>query len=669
MKKLLEYIPFYLLICLIAGIYIQYHTNFWSFGIAKLFFFLSILITISFLCKNAKKVIFIISILITSFFVGVSTIHIKTLKNYTTFYNHKKPPYFLNYARVTHSLKANKYYNKYIIELFKIDTRKVVGKILVNLKKDSIIDSIEIGDIIIFKANYKEIPLPKNPYQFNYKNYLAKKDIYHQVFLERKQFGIIKSTSFSFQKLSYLLHKKITSSLLKYNLSKEVISITNALLLGKKHGISKKLREDYSNAGAIHILAISGLHIGIILLIINKVLFPLTYLKNGKIYRNISSIILLWFFAYFVGLSASVVRAVTMGSFLLLGECLKRKIQIEHSLLSSMFVLLLIHPFYLFEIGFQLSYLAVFSIAWFYPLIKKLWHTKTYVTRQFRNLLAISFAIQIGTLPLAIYYFNQFPSLFFITNLLIIPFLGGILIIGFLIIILALFYPVPNSIITLYNTAICWMNAIVNWIAKQEYFLFKEITMSTVQLIGWYLLIILTLYCLQKKTIKKWRIIFAIIILLQASYLHKKFLFETNNKLIVFYKKKKTIIAQKKGKLISIYHNIGDKERLLKTYENNEETTVKYWNYIPPLFFIGSKKIAVIDQKGIYNIEEFHNVIVLLRNSPKINLERLIKTICPDKIVVDGSNYKSYSKRWKQTCYKLKTPFYDIRQNGAFIIK
>ena len=153
----------------------------------------------------------------------------------------------------------------------------------------------------------------------------------------------------------------------------------NALLLGQRQDISKELTANYSKAGAIHILAVSGLHVGIILWMLSFVLKPLERFKKGKVIKLVLVVLFLWFFAVLAGMSASVTRAVTMFSAIAIGQFFNKRNAIEQSLIFSMFLLLLLKPLFLFDVGFQLSYLAVFGIIWVQPVFYQLWKPKYYI--------------------------------------------------------------------------------------------------------------------------------------------------------------------------------------------------------------------------------------------------------------------------------------------------
>ena len=267
-----------------------------------------------------------------------------------------------------------------------------------------------------------------------------------------------------------LLEKKITSSLAPYNFKADELAIINALLLGQRQDISDEIYNSYTGAGAIHILAISGLHVGIILLMLNFIAKPLDYFKIGRIIKPFILIVLLWGFAVIAGLSASVVRAVTMFSFLTFALVSKRSKDTYNLLFTSIFFLLLVKPTFLFDVGFQLSYAAVFGIIWGQPTIYNWWKIKRKIPDKIWQLFTVTVSAQFGILPLSLFYFHKFPSLLVLSNLVIIPFLGYILGFGIFIIILSLLNLSVPFLAKTYGFVIGLMNDFVKWISKQEDF-------------------------------------------------------------------------------------------------------------------------------------------------------------------------------------------------------
>lgn len=674
MEKLLNYTPFHFLLCVIVGISLQFHYSIWQFGFKKLailsFLFLLIL---ALLHKLKKKILFGFLALIFFVLIGVSSVFINDFRNYENYYNTIIEENSVITLTVNKVLKPGNYYYKYEAEVSQVNQHKTVGKILLNIQKDSLPNTLTVDDQIFLKPILKDLIPPLNPHQFSYKDYLAKQGIYNQVFVDNQQFKIIGKRKFSLIGLSARFRSNIQNSLKKYQFNKDEFAVINALLLGQRQEISKELLQDYSRAGAIHILAVSGLHVGIILLILNQLFKRLNSTRRGTIIKTIAIILLLWIFAFIAGLSASVVRAVTMFTFVAIGQSFQRKKIVEHSLIASMFLLLLIKPMFLFDVGFQLSYLAVFGIVWVQPLLYNLWKPKVKLIDKGWQLFTVSVAAQAGILPISLYYFHQFPGLFILSNLVIIPFLGAILLGGIIVILLSLIGILPQFLADVYGFVISLMNRFVSWISHQEDFLFTEISMSLKLMLAWYIVIFFGIRFFIKKTPKQLIFMLFSVFFVQFVSFYGDFRKNKKQEFIVFHKSRKAVLSERRGEDFMLFTDVDSakiqQEKLVTSYKISEDVQPNFSSNIPNVFQFKNNTILRIDSLGIYQLKGIKNPIVLLQYSPKINLERLLKELEPAQIIADGTNYKSYVNRWEVTCKKEKTPFHYTGQNGAYILK
>ncbi|AZJ34976.1 ComEC/Rec2 family competence protein [Tenacibaculum singaporense] len=674
MKKLLEYPPFHFLVCLIAGITLQFYTQIWLYNFIYLAYSLiGFLIILYFLKRTEMRKAFSIAILLFFVFIGISATYIHNPKNYKSYYEHRLTENSASILIIQKVLKPGNYYTKYVAKVSQVGSSKTNGYVLLNIQKDTTKTSLTIGNKIFTKTPFKKLIPPLNPHQFDYKQYLAKQYIYHQVFIDDHQFKKLENSKLSLISLSAHIRERIQASLKKYHFTNDEFAVINALLLGQRQEVSKGLLESYTNAGAIHILAISGLHIGILLLLLSYVFKPLEKLPKGMIIKTAFIVLFLWSFAFIAGLSASVIRAVTMFTFIAIGQSFKRKKIIEYSLISSMFFLLLIKPMFLFDVGFQLSYLAVFGIIWVQPLLYNLWKPKLWLLDKGWSLFTVSIAAQAGILPISLYYFHQFPGLFMLSNLIIIPFLGSILLFGVIIILLATLNILPQFIANIYGIIISMMNYFVNWVAHQEDFLFKEISMSLWEMLAWYIFIVFSYKVCVQKTSKSILFLLTSITMLQGVYFYQKYQISNKSEFIVFHKSRHSIYGKRNGKELTIIRRTNDsilhQQKVLQSYRIGEHISSKVIDSTFNVFSYKSKQVLIVDSLGVYQIDGLKKPIVILKNSPKINLNRLIATLKPQQIIADGSNYKSYINRWKETCYKQKAPFWYTGQNGAYILK
>ncbi len=671
MKRLLNYLPLHFVVLGILGICFQFFTKLWNLNSKETLFLLGFLTILVYVIKN--RVLRTLLTFLLFFFIGVSSVYINDHRNYDSFYEHHLEENSTLILQIYSVLKSGNYYHKYEAKVLKVDDKKATGTILLNIKKDSTSIPLKVDNQLLLKPVLKELIPPLNPNQFNYKSYLAKQGIHHELFSEKGQFLKLNSKKSTLLGLSAKFRNQIQESLNDYNFKKNELSVISALLLGQRQDISKELIKDYQRAGAVHILAVSGLHVGVILLILAFIFKPVERLKYGKFLKTIIIVFLLWMFAFIAGLSASVVRAVTMFTFLAIGMSFKRKNVVEFSFISSMFFLLLIKPMFLFDVGFQLSYAAVFGILWTQPKMYNIWKPRFKIFDFFWQLVTVSIAAQIGILPLSIHYFQQFPGLFLASNLVIIPFLGAVLIGGVLVIILSLLNILPQFVVDFYGMIISSMNAFISWVSHQEEFLFKEISLSFQLMLCWYVVIFSGICFLLNKTTIKLIYFFISVALLQSVFLIESYKHKSKEEIIVFHKSRFSMIGKRIGKRVLVQHNIDSlrffKENSIKSYSMAESITeIKETNF-KNIFSFSNKDILLIDSLGIYQISGLNAPIVVLQYSPKINMSRLIKKIEPSQIIADGSNYKSDAIRWENICLRNNVPFHYTGVKGAYVLK
>jgi competence protein ComEC len=331
----------------------------------------------------------------------------------------------------------------------------------------------------------------------------------------------------------------------------------------------------------------------------------------------------------------------------------------------------LFNPFYLFEVGFQLSYLAVFSIVWIQPKLYHLWKPAYWLPDKLWQLFTVSIAAQLGVLPLSLFYFHQFPGLFFLSNLILIPFLGFIIVSGIVTLVLAVFDVLPENFRDAYIFIIETMNGFVDWVANQEAFLIQNISFSLQLMLVIYLFIFLFFKWIEKKIFYRFILVLLTFICIQLVLVFEKFTAQTNNEFIVFNKSKSSLIGTKVGRnlLLNSADSLNLKDYALKSYMIGTGVSKDFQIIDRNLFKFKNEVILVVDSLGLYNFKRIKPSVVILQNSPKINLERLLKNIEPTLIVADGSNYASYVIQWEKTCVKNKTPFHSTMQKGAFILK
>ncbi len=571
---------------------------------------------------------------------------------------------------VREKLRSSVYNDRYIVLVNQIDNAVNTGRILLNIRKDSLKPLFGIGTHLQINGNlYKSGPA-KNPNQFDYSKYLENKQIYAQVYADASEIRIGSLIEKDIWYYTSELRTKIIRNLEKKNFNKTELSVAIALILGQQQDISPDIIKDYQFAGAVHILSVSGLHIGFILLFVTFLLKPFPNTRRGSFIKLIIILFSLFSFGLIAGLAPSVLRSVTMFSFVAIGMYLRRSTNIFHTLLVSMLLILLFQPSFLFDVGFQLSYLALFFILWLQPLIAQLWLPKNRIFKYFWDILTVSFAAQIGTLPLSIYYFHQFPGLFFVTNLVIIPFLSVIMGLGVLVMVFAAFDFVPVFLAKSLEWSIYILNKIINSIASLEQFIFRDIPFNWQLLLSLYLLIITTIIWFKKPNFNRLVLTLITVIIFQIAWFQTHWTVHAQRELVIFNSKKNTLIAERNGANITLYAcdsllKAANQNQAFISYSMGNFSSLKSKKRLRNLIYFNENKILIVDSLGVYP-KGIRPDIVVLTQSPKLNFDRFLQITKPKIVVADASNYRTIQKLWESTCLKKKIPFHATGEKGFY---
>ena len=673
--KVLQFPLIKITICFVLGITFAHYTKpslLWIL-IPLIIGIVSLLIL--FLTKNkvALKLFFGIFSIITSFLIGAFTLVIDNQTLNSNHYIHKMSTVDKEYNSeliIKEKLKNTSNNDRYIASIIELDSKKSFGKIILNIRKDTILPTIEIGSHLKVVGSLYPNRKPNNPNQFDYGKYLENQQIYAQIYTDAGNIKIGSKVDKSISHYASLLRNKIIHNLEKNHFHKTELSVVVALILGQQQDISQEVVRDYQYAGAVHVLSVSGLHVGFILLFITFLLKPFPNTKRGSLIKLCIVILSLWAFGILAGLAPSVVRSVTMFSFVAIGMFLRRSINIYNTLAVSALLILLFQPSFLFDIGFQLSYVALYFIVWLQPLLSTIWKPKYRIVNYFWEIITVSFAAQIGTLPMSIYYFHQFPGLFFVTNLVILPGMSIILGLGVLVMIMAAFDWVWIPLLKLLEWSIWLLDKIISWVASFEDFIFKDIPMNSYMMWSCYFIIFSFFIWTKKPTFKRLIISLIAVVLLQSVIFYAKYESQKENEFIVFSKKKTTIITERSGDKVVLSSN----DSILKTTSDNlalksylvtNFCKINKKQKVSNLYYFKNKKILIMDSAAVYLEEEKPNVLILT-NSPKVNLERVFSNWKPEQVVVDATNFKNYIKIWKATCRKEKIPFHDTAEKGFY---
>ena len=671
--NLLRFIPIKLTIFLVLGILFGHYVGvaFWP-SLSFVVFFLLATVIVSNKKYASESMVFGILALCTTICLGIFLVSCSHPKQQTNHYSHRDVAKSARWTlKITEVLKKSAFSSRYIAEVKGYNMEKASGKILINQPIDASLINFHVDDELTVQTTLATLKSPLNPYQFDYRKYMEYKGIYHQLWLNEGNHIVLENPYITLRGRAANLRRTIVAKLDKVGLEQSELGIIQALFLGQRTDISQELYSSYKDAGAVHILAVSGLHIGILLLFLEFLLRPLALIPNGKTIKLVVIVVLLWCFALLAGLSASVVRAVTMFSFVAYAMYLNRPQNTFNILgLSMFFILLVLDPLLVFDVGFQMSYAAVFAIVWIYPLLQKYWRPKNPIFKKIWQLLSVSIAAQIGVLPIGLYYFHQFPGLFFVSNLVIVPYLGVLLGFGIVMILLILLDWAPDFLIEVFGSTIDLMNTLVGWVAQQESFVLRNISFDGIQLILTYVAIIALVWLLIRRSFKRTLAVLGSILSLVLWSFYTQLSLKQREVLMVGHQTKNSLISYQKGNELRIYTSDSSAATYVTAnYQIAQRIRNTSFHSIQNAYTIGSKHLLVIDSSGVFRTNGIAPDYLLMIQSPKVNLERLIDSLHPKMIIADGSNYNSYVKKWQESCLKQKLPFHYTGEKGAFTFK
>lgn len=580
--------------------------------------------------------------------------------------NFSDQQFYLIEGVVKNVIKPSLKKHNYLLNINSINGKTIKGKILVHISKDSSVQFVP-GNELVLKAKLIALKSNYNPYRFDYSEYLKKQNIFHHIYIDKD--AVLKcNQTYNFD---YYLHKtrhKLLSYFDDRIFDTKTKNIINALLFGQRIYLDETTIKSYSNAGVIHVLAISGLHVGILFLMINFFLQPLERLKKGSLFKLIIIISFLWFFAFLSGLSPSVTRAVLMFTILSIGSYLNKQNTTINTVACSALILLCYNPLYIFDVGFQLSYSAVISIVLLNPFFKYFYFSKNKIVRYFIDLVLVSLAAQIGVLPLSILYFNQFPVLFLVANIIVIPLTTLILFLGLLLLFFAMFSKfIANAIGEILSFCIEMMNDFIHWFSKFNSFLIKDISFNLLLCLLSYIFISAFVFSLYTRKIKNITYVLLAFLILQLSYMYVKTKENTIEELIVFNSKSSLITIKKKDCIGAYSNNPEGITNDITRYKTNtfcNHVTVEPLNNV---LLFNNSKVLIVDSLATYKLSQKPDVIVLTQGT-RVNLERLIEVNKPKIIIADNSNSKYKVERWKKTCLKAKVPFHSTYEKGLYKI-
>ena len=559
----------------------------------------------------------------------------------------------------------------------------VKGKIILYFKKNIPLVPV-YGSRLVFKKSLSEIKNTGNPGAFDYRRYSLFQGISHQVYLSTGDFEILQGKSRTLLNTFLFTIREWILSIIRINISDEKqAGLAEALLIGYKDDLDRELVQSYSNTGVVHIIAISGLHLGIIYWLLVLLFRPLSQRKRIKWLPPFLIIISLWLFSLLAGGQPSVIRSALMFTCILLAELFSRKSTIYNSLALSAFVLLCWNPYWLWDLGFQLSYAAVLSLVLFMRPIYNLFFFKNKIADWIWQLNAVTLSAQVLTFPFCVYYFHQFPAYFLLTNLLAVPLSSIILIVEILLCLVYFIHPVSLFIGKMLGWMIWLMNESITKIESLPFSTWNNLQLNDTQLILLLICISGCSYWLAQRSAGGLKTgLFALLLISairatsfkQASQQQKMIIYNITGKKAIDFIDGRTCYFMEDSSLtedeITRNFHIRPSHILQRIHPGRQSQGIYYpgiyleWHGIHILF---TGKILAYPRPIPIRPKEIIDVVILSNNT-RVSISKLASFTIVRQVVADGSAPDWRKKYWKRDCDSLHIPWHDVTLNGAFVM-
>ena len=469
--------------------------------------------------------------------------------------------------KITKKLNSNEKNRRYEIVAWK--EKVYFNSVLSFQKSQRELDYLHYykGDVYVNK-----IAKPYSDFQFDYGKYLGRKGIYFQSYLPNS-LQMAKREDLSFGEKVKQRRLETLAKIDQTNLQKRTREFAKGIILADRTEMDQETVRDFRDSGMMHILAISGTHMAIIFGVILLVLNPLFPPKFRR-YKIAIALILIWSFAIFIDFGNSVVRSCVMISAYYMFVLLQRKTDLLHSMALAGFIILLANSNQLFEVGFQLSFAAVFGIYWFnQPLLKYLPTPKNKFQNFMVNILSISLSAQLGTIPLVIYYFHQYSAISIIANMVIIPFAEIVIVFSLLMVILISLSLNFSWLNYIYDGLISFTLKLIHLFADTDSLMQRMIPLTLLEVLLLYLIFYLLRFAIQKVTIKNVSKVIYFVLIFISLRLLLNYRAEKSDEVLVHQFFKEKIISVKVGDKVTFYSSENSNQEKIQQYIINPYLT------------------------------------------------------------------------------------------------
>ncbi len=560
---------------------------------------------------------------------------------------------------------------KFSVRVLQVKTgnsfKKASGRLIVYARKSSAAKALKAGDVILLRSSLREIAGPQNPNEYDYRAYLANRQVFHTAFVDTQAFVLLRAGDYLNPIWAKGLACKhdVLSQLKSGGLTATAYAICAALLTGYDDEIDKNVMEAFSHSGTLHVLSVSGLHTGLIYLVLGFLFDLLDRRKKYKLLKFTFITLVLWFFALITGFSSPVLRAVLMFNLLGFGKIYFRQDSRNQMniLLASAFFLLVYNPFYITDVGFQLSYFALAGLILFQAPFSSLWHPGPYLLKTTWQSVCASAAATVSTLPLTLLYFKQFPLWFFVCNLVVVP-------ATFLLLLLALFVVLHVGVAAVViNYAVGFLVEFIDLFNSPRYGFIDMINFTVPDALSLSALIVGASVAIRQRSFMASKMTLFILVSWQLISLLQSYV-QMNLRLLTVYQVKHTNAISIKNKTALTLNNINQQDFRFHVKPhlvsfsgiNRHQNDFNYVSFGPEITLI-------LDHAGCWPVGDLSKVTTLvLCNNFVVEPAHLKRLPSLRRIVTAGTNNQFTVKNHRELSRKFGIAFYDTGANGAFLL-
>jgi competence protein ComEC len=553
------------------------------------------------------------------------------------------------------------------------------GKVIVYLPKNDLPPGAGYGSVLCTQQPLQAIRNAGNPGGFDYARFCRFRQVMHQVFLKPGCYTLTESQNDSrFQQFLFRMQVYVNQTIQRYVAGRQEQGVAEALLIGYKYDLDKSIVQAYTNSGVIHIIAISGLHLGMIYWVLNRLLGRLKRHPTLRWLRPVLILSVLWLFTLLTGAAPSILRSAVMFSFLILGEVIGRKTNPYNMLAASAFGLLLINPFYLWDVGFQLSYAALTGIGLFSKPVEKRVYVQNRLLRMLWQLAVASTAAQLMTFPLVCLYFHQFPVYFLFTNLVAVP-LSGLALAAIVALFAVAWWPAAAGIAGMANLLVIKaLNAAIMHFSKMPFSLCTNISLTWVAAL-WLSAAILAGGILLANPNRS-ALFTSLLCLGGFAFTHciHRLQLHYQRRIVVYNVPKCSAIDLIEGNCYTYLGSapVHTQQPLFLFHLQPARIALQACNstgnLLPdqPVLRCGSRKLLLLDDPADLDasFKQFHFDAVILSNNVNVDLAGLLEQVRFSTIVTDNTNALWKIRRWEKEAQSLDLRIHSLPGKGAFIL-